>query len=155
MLATIRPGDWNLPLFLHVAGALLLVGGLVVVAFAMAAAFRRPDDAPALTRLGFRTLLLGVIPATILMRGAAEWVASREDVGEPTWIGIGYSVGDGGLVLVVITTIVAWRVSLRMARAEGAGPARPGGAARATLALTSLLVAAYVVALWAMTTKPG
>jgi hypothetical protein len=155
MLATIRPGDWNLPLFLHVAGALLLVGGLVVVALAMAGALRRPDDAAALTRLGFRTLLLGVIPATILMRGAAEWVASREGVGDPAWIGIGRAVGDGGLLVVIVTTIVAWRVSRRMARADGPARERVGGGGRATLALAALLLLAYVVALWAMTAKPG
>jgi hypothetical protein len=155
MLATIRPSAWNLPLLLHVAGALLLVGALVVVAVALAAAVRRPADAAALTRLGFRALLLGVIPADILMRGAAEWVASKEAVGNPTWVGLGYSIADGGLVLAIIATVLAWRATRRTAGA-GAGPAAgPGGLGRAALALSAVLLVAYAVALWAMTTKPA
>jgi hypothetical protein len=158
MLSTIRPGDWNLPLLLHVGGAMLLVGALVVVAVAMAAALRRPDDAAALTRLAFRALLLGVIPADIVMRGAAEWVASEEGIGDATWVGIGYSVGDGGLVLAIIATVLAWRATRRAeagASADAAGTAGPGGLGRATVALSALLLVAYAVAVWAMTTKPG
>ena len=30
MLASIRPDSWNLPLFVHVLGAMILVGGLLV-----------------------------------------------------------------------------------------------------------------------------
>ena len=155
MLATIRPSAWNLPLLLHVAGALLLVGALVVVAVALAAAVRRPADAAALTRLGFRALLLGVIPADILMRGAAEWVASKEGVGNPTWVGLGYSIADGGLVLAIIATVLAWRATRRTAGAGHGPPAGPGGLGRAALALSAVLLVAYAVALWAMTTKPA
>ena len=50
-LATIRPGSWNLPLFVHIAGAMLLVGALVVVAAAMGAALRRQDVVLELTRV--------------------------------------------------------------------------------------------------------
>jgi hypothetical protein len=155
MLATIRPSAWNLPLLLHVAGALLLVGALVVVAVALAAAVRRPADAAALTRLGFRALLLGVIPADILMRGAAEWVASKEGVGNPTWVGLGYSIADGGLVLAIIATVLAWRATRGTAGAGDGPPAGPGGLGRAALALSAVLLVAYAVALWAMTTKPA
>ena len=155
MLATIRPSAWNLPLLLHVAGALLFVGALVVVAVALAAAVRRPADAAALTRLGFRALLLGVIPADILMRGAAEWVASKEGVGNPTWVGLGYSIADGGLVLAIIATVLAWRATRGTAGAGDGPPAGPGGLGRAALALSAVLLVAYAVALWAMTTKPA
>jgi hypothetical protein len=155
MLATIRPSAWNLPLLLHVAGALLLVGALVVVAVALASAVRRPADAAALTRLGFRALLLGVIPADILMRGAAEWVASKEGVGNPTWVGLGYSIADGGLVLAIIATVLAWRATRRTAGAGDEPAAGPGGLGRAALALSAVLLVAYAVALWAMTTKPA
>ncbi|MDX6723719.1 MAG: hypothetical protein QOD73_2123, partial [Solirubrobacteraceae bacterium] len=38
----------------------------------------------------------------------------------------------------------------------GAGPAAgPGGLGRAALALSAVLLVAYAVALWAMTTKPA
>jgi hypothetical protein len=148
MLATIRPDSWNLPLLVHVAGAMLLVGALVVVLVVTAVAARRGDDAVALTRLGFRGLLLGVLPAYVVMRGGAEWVASEADVGDPTWIGIGYSAADGGLLLAIIATVLAWRASRR-------GGDGPGGLGRAVVGLSALLLLAYVVAIWAMTTKPA
>jgi hypothetical protein len=148
MTATIRPDDWNLPLLVHVAGALLLVGSLVVVAIVIAAAVRRPDDAAELTRLGFRVLLLGVLPADIVMRVGAEWVASRENLGDSTWIGIGYSTADGGLLLAIVATVLAWRATRR-------GADGPGGLGRATVVLAGVLLVAYAVTLWAMATKPA
>jgi hypothetical protein len=148
MPATIRPDDWNLPLLVHVAGAILLVGALVVVAIVIAAALRRPDDAAELTRLGFRVLLLGVLPADIVMRVGAEWVASRENLGDSTWIGIGYSTADGGLLLAIVATVLAWRATRR-------GADGPGGLGRAAVVLAGVLLVAYAVTLWAMATKPA
>ncbi|HLM09001.1 MAG TPA: hypothetical protein VK307_04780, partial [Thermoleophilaceae bacterium] len=69
LLAAIRPDDWNIALFVHIVGAMALVASLVLVATALAA-----RD----LRLGFRSLLLGVIPGWIVMRGAAEWIAEKE-----------------------------------------------------------------------------
>ena len=66
MVAAVRPDAWNLPLFLHVAGAMLLVAALAIVAATTAAALRRGDGVDVLTGLAFRTLLIGVIPAYIL-----------------------------------------------------------------------------------------
>jgi hypothetical protein len=150
MLATIRPADWNLPLLVHIAGAMLLVAALVVVAIVVVAALRRPDDAAVLTRLGFRALLLGVLPADIVMRVGAEWVASKENLGDSTstWLGIGYSTADGGLVLAIVATVLAWRATRRSA--DG-----PGGLGRATVVLAGVLLVAYAVTLWAMATKPA
>jgi hypothetical protein len=147
VLATIRPDDWNLPLIVHVAGAMLLVGALVVVLAVTAAAQRRGDGAAVLTRLGFRGLLLGVLPAYLVMRVGAEWVLSEEGIEDPAWIGIGYGVADGGLLLAVIATVLASRASRR----GGAG----GGPGRAVVWLSALLLVAYVIAIWAMTAKPG
>jgi hypothetical protein len=151
MLATIRPSDWDLPLLLHVAGAMLLVGALVIVALAMGGALRRPDDAAALTRLAFRALLLGVLPADIVMRIAAEWIVSTEGVGDPTWIGIGYSTADGGVLLAIIALALAWRATHRVGAGRTAGP---GALGMATVALSAVLLVAYTVAIWAMTAKP-
>jgi hypothetical protein len=148
MPATIRPADWNLPLLVHVAGAMLLVAALVVVALVIAAALRRPDDSAALTRLGFRALLLGVLPADIVMRVGAEWVASTENLGDSTWLGIGYSTADGGLVLAIVATVLAWRATRR-------GADGPGGLGRATVVLAGVLLVAYAATLWAMTAKPA
>jgi hypothetical protein len=149
MVAAIRPDSWGFPLFLHVAGAMLLVGVLVVVVATMAGALRRGDGAQVLTGLAFRTLLIGVLPAYILMRAGAEWIASKEDVpGDVDWIGIGYAVSDGGLLLSIIAAVLAWRAARR-------GTAGPGGLGRAVLVLTAVLIVAYGVAIWAMVAKPG
>ena len=149
MVAAIRPDAWDFPLFLHVAGAMLLVGVLFVVVFTMAAALRRGDGTEVLTALAFRSLLIGVLPAYIVMRAGAEWIASKEDVPDDVdWIGIGYSVGDGGLLLTIIAAVLAWRAARR-------GAAGPGGLGRGVLVLAVILLVAYGFAIWAMTTKPG
>jgi hypothetical protein len=148
MLALIRPDSWDVPLFVHVAGAMLLVGALVVVLAVSAAALRRGDGAAVLTRLAFRGLVLGVLPAYVVMRAGAEWVASKESIDDPTWIGIGYGAADGGLLLAIAAAVLAWRAARR-------GAAGPGGMGRAVVVLSALLLVAYVVAIWAMTAKPS
>jgi hypothetical protein len=144
MIAIIRPDSWNLPLLVHVAGSMLLVGALVVVAVAMAGALRRGDDAVVLSRLAYRSLLLGVLPSYIVMRAGAEWLVSEEAVGDPTWVGIGYMTTDAGLLLLLIAIGLAWRTQRRGV----------GGPARAVVVLAWVLLVAYAVALWAMTAKP-
>jgi hypothetical protein len=147
MLAIVRPEGWNLPLLVHVVGAMLLVGALVVVAATTAAALRRNGDSAVLPRLSFRTLLLGVLPSYVVMRVGAEWIASEEAIGDPGWIGIGYATADGGLLLTIIASVLAWRATRRDADGRG-------GSSRAVFALSALLILAYVVAIWAMTAKP-
>jgi len=147
--AAIRPDHWDFPLFLHVAGAMLLVGAMVVVVATMAAALRNGEGVEVLTRLAFRTLLIGVIPAYVLMRVGAEWILSDEGVPDDLgWIGIGYGVADGGLLLTLIAAVLAWRAARR--REEG-----PGGVGRAVFVLGAVLILAYAVAIWAMATKPS
>jgi len=146
--AAIRPSEWELPLLVHVGGAMLLVGSLVAVA-ALAVAARTPlGDSARLTRAAFRVLLLGVLPAWIVMRAGAQWVESKEDWGDVSWIGIGYSTSEGGLLLILAALIVAWRATRR----QDAASTRP---ATVVMALTAVLLLAYVVTIWAMTTKPG
>ena len=147
MLAIVRPDSWNVPLLVHVAGAMLLVGALVVALAVTAGALRRGDDAAVLTRLAYRTLLLGVLPAYVVMRVGAEWIASESAVGDPTWVGIGYMTADSGLLLSIVATVLAWRAARR-------GAAGPGGSGRAIVVLSALLIVAYAVAIWAMTAKP-
>lgn len=149
MVAAIRPDAWGFPLFLHVAGAMLLVGALAVVAVTMAGALRRGDGAEVLAGLASRTLLLGVLPSYLLMRVGAEWIASEEDVPrEVDWVGIGFAVADGGLLLTIIAAVLAWRAARR-------GAAGPGGLGRAVLVLAAVLLVAYGVAIWEMVAKPG
>jgi hypothetical protein len=148
-VAAIRPDAWNLPLLVHVAGAMILVGALAVVLGCLVLA-RRTDEA-ALLRLGFRVLLLGALPAFVVMRAGAEWIRSESGFPDDlAWIGIGYGVSDGGLLLLIAATVAAWlAVRRRRAGALARGPATAG------LVLLTINLAAYAVAIWAMTAKPG
>jgi hypothetical protein len=148
-LAAIRAEEVNFPLFLHVLGAMLLVGTLLTVATAITLDWRRSGGAPGLTRLGLRTLLLGVVPAYVLMRVGAQWTESREDwPGDPAWLGIGYITADAGAVLTLVSVVLA-AIGLRQLRGGG------GRALARTVGVISIvLLAAYVVAVWAMSTKP-
>ena len=92
LLGAIRPDEINLPLFLHVLGAMLLVGTLLAVAAATVLGWRRSDDAAGLARFGLLTLLLGVVPSYVLMRVGAQWTESEQSYPEeldPAWLGIG------------------------------------------------------------------
>ena len=137
------------PLFLHVLGAMLLVGTLLAVATSILLDWRRADDAAGLTRFGLRTMVIAVVPAYVLMRVGAQWTEARADLpGEYTWIDIGYIVADAGAVFVLVSLILA-AIGLRKLRAGGGR-----GLARAVAVISTLMLAAYVVAVWAMTTKP-
>jgi hypothetical protein len=141
LLAAIRPDDWNLALFVHILGAMALVGAIVLVIVALA-----ERD----LRLGYRALLLGALPGWIVMRGAAEWIASKEHVNdldpEPTWVGIGYSTAEPMLLLIIIATVCSGLAVRRQ---------QQGGALRGTaLVMTSVVLVAAFVAIWAMATKP-
>ncbi len=149
-IAVIRPDDWNFPLLVHVAGAMLLVGSLVTVAALFVLAWR--GNSPGLIRLGFRTLLIAALPSYVLMRVGAEWISSKENIpDEADWIGIGYITADGGLLFLLISTILAGVASRRAGREPGGG----GRLGRVVTVLTLVVLAAYVVAVWAMTAKPS
>jgi hypothetical protein len=136
------------PLFLHVLGAMLLVGMLLAVATAILLDWGRGGGG-GLTRFGLRTMVIAVVPAYALMRIGAQWTEAEADLpGEYTWIDIGYIVADAGAVFVLVSLILA-AIGLRKLRA-GAGR----GLARAVGVISTLMLAAYVVAVWAMTTKP-
>jgi hypothetical protein len=149
--AAVRPDDWNLALLVHVLGAMVLVALLASAAVLLVVALRAEDRTPTV-RFAFRTLLIGAIPAYLVMRVGAEWIASKEHLedSEASWIGIGYSVADGGLLLLIVMTVLAG-LAYRRARRGGA----PRTLLRWTTGLTLLLIVAYGVALWAMATKPA
>ena len=147
LVAAIRPDSVNLPLFLHVLGAMLLVGCLFAVGLATVLG-RSSERAPGLARFGLKTLLLGVLPAYILMRIGAQWTESEQsypDDFEATWIDIGYITADIGALLILISAILAGiglrRGNVRLARIVGV--------------VSIVLLAAFLVAVWAMTAKPG
>jgi hypothetical protein len=151
----IRPDSWNFPLFLHVAGAMLVTASLVVAVAALFLAWRADgEQRAAITRFAFRTLLIAGIPSYFLMHGAAEWIVSRENIpsdNEPGWVGIGYGTADIGGILMLLATILAWLGARRLRSGGGGG----GGLAKAATVLATLVVALFVVAIWAMTTKPS
>lgn len=107
MIAFSRP-FW--PLFLHILGAMVLVGATLAVLILAIAAWRRPDVA-GLRRGAFRTLLFLAIPSWVVMRVFAEVIHSKEfgsSSDDPTWVGIGFIVADAGLLVLLITTGVAF-----------------------------------------------
>jgi hypothetical protein len=149
-----RPDDWNIALLLHVFGALVLVGTLVLASSALILAWRSsagPADAASLVRLGFRSLYLGVIPGYLLMRIGAQWILSKEGLEDAklTWLDIGFTTSDLGILLILIGTLLAGLAVRRAARSSGSG-----GLVGASAILASLILVAYLVAIWAMTTKP-
>lgn len=149
VVASIRPDSWNYVLLLHVGGAMILVGGTLAAAAALV--FARGDKQ--LLGLGYWSLLAVGLPGYVLMRVGAEWLASKEgytgeDAPEPTWIGIGYAVADGGLIVLLVALVVGGIGVRRLRSGKGAG------LLKATMVLSILLLAAYVVAVWAMAGKP-
>jgi formate hydrogenlyase subunit 3/multisubunit Na+/H+ antiporter MnhD subunit len=142
-VAVVRPDSWNLPLFLHVLGAVALVGALAA-AFVAAS---RSQDSPLLRRVAFRTLVMVVAPAWLLMRIAGQWIDSREDVpGDPTWLGIGFGIADAGVVILLVTTAVSWWSTRRLERRWPT---------RTVAVLSGLYLVALLVAMFAMSGKPG
>jgi hypothetical protein len=148
VLAAIRPDDWNFPLFLHVLGAMILVGATLTGASTLA--FARGD--PRLLRLGYWTLLVVGLPGYVLMWAAAHWIYSKEGLDESpidsAWTTIGFVVAEGGAVFFVASLIVGGIGVRRLGTGKGAG------LLKATMILSLILLAAYVVAVWAMAGKP-
>ena len=146
MLAVLRPDEWDLPLFVHVLGALVLFGGVATVVLFAFVARRSPEHDALMRRVAFVTLLAGVWPAYILMRLGAQLIYDKENLDPdfPTWMAIGVTVGDGGIVVLLALTALAW-LALR----------RKPNLFRYFGGLAALYLVALVVAWWAMSAKPG
>ena len=148
LLAAHRPTDWNFPLFVHVLGAMILVGGLL--AGASIIAFSR-GDARSL-RVGYWSLLAVALPGYVLMRIGAQWIYSREGLDalpdDPTWIGIGFAVADVGALLVLIALVLGGVGIRRLGSGSGTG------LLKAAMVIAWIVLAAALVAVWAMAGKP-
>jgi hypothetical protein len=145
MVAVLQPPSGNLPLFLHVLGAVVVFGTTATLGVAGFASRRNAEHNALLARTVVWTFLLGVLPAWILMRIGAEWIRSKEfpsGSDEPGWIGVGYLVSDGTAVLLIVTGILAW-LSVRRGRVMLAVPI-----------LATICVLGYAVAWFAMSGKP-
>jgi hypothetical protein len=150
LLAASRPTEWNFPLFLHVFGAMILVGGVLTSASLLA--YARGETR--YLRLGYWTLLAVALPGYILMRAGAAWIEdkegfTKEGAPDPTWLGIGFIVADLGALLLLLALILGGVGVRRLRSGKGTG------LLKGTLGISLALLAAYVVAIWAMSGKPG
>ena len=148
-MAAIRPDSWNLALLVHVLGAMVMVGALVLAVVALVGAWRNRSVEGA--RLGYRALLWGALPAWVVKRVGAQLILSKEglDNASLSWTTIGFITSEGGLFFIIVATVAAGLALRRATRGNALG-----GGARVAAVLVSLLVAVYVFAIWAMTTKP-
>jgi hypothetical protein len=151
VIAAIRPDSWNFPLFVHVLGATLLVGGTLTGASTLA--FSRND--PRFLRLGYWTLLIVALPAYIVMRIGAEWIADKEGwndlpegVDDPTWLGIGYTVADLGALALLLSLVLGGIGVYRLRSGNGST------LLKIAMVLALILLAGLIVAAWAMAGKP-
>ena len=147
LLAVVRPDDWNLPLFLHILGAMTLVGGLVLAASALAGSWGDGESAGA--RVGYRALLLAALPGWVVMRVSAQWLLDKEGLEDAdlSWIEIGFITSEPLLLFLIGATVLAGMAARRE-------PERARNLGRVATVLVGLLLTAYVVTVWAMTTKP-
>ena len=148
LLAVSRPTEWNLPLFVHVLGAMILVGGLLTAASVLA--FARGNSR--FLRLGYWTLAAVALPGWVVMFVGANWIYSEEgwdDVDdEPAWLGLGWTIAMLGALLVLIALIVGG-IGVRRLR-DGRGE----GLLKAAMVIAWIVLAAALVAVWAMSGKP-
>jgi hypothetical protein len=132
----------------HVAGAMILVGGLLAGASALY--FARGDVRH--LRLGYWALLAVALPGLVVMRLGAQWIYTKEGWDkvddEPTWIMIGGITADIGGALFVLS-LIAGGIGIRRLRSGGGV-----GLLKGTTVVSLAVLAAYVVAVWAMAGKP-
>jgi hypothetical protein len=153
ILATVRPHSWDLAVFVHVAGAMILMGGLVTAVGAGVIAWR--DEASALRRVGALTLFAVALPGWIIMRVGAEWAYNKEgwdkvpDKLTPTWLDIGYITADGGGIILLVALVLGG-IGVRKARSGGGT-----GLLKASTVLAAVVIAVYIVTIWAMGGKPS
>lgn len=152
MLAAIRPPGQDFPVLLHIVGATVAFGGLLASVSSLALARGQVR----LLRLGYFSLLFVVLPGWLLMWLAGEWIYHEQGWGslpaqlkDPTWLRIGFVVGDYLGLLFLLTLLIGGIGILRLRRGEG------GGLLKMTMASGFVLALGYVVAVWAMTGKPG
>src|SRR6476659_1823619 len=115
-----RPDSINIALFVHVIGALILVGAMVAAATAAIIGWKA--EGAAMRRFSYWTLLAVAFPGYIVMRVGAQWVEAKEHLDnlpdDPTWLGIGYITADlGGLLLLI--ALILGGIGMRKSRNGG------------------------------------
>jgi hypothetical protein len=150
-VAILRPNAWDLPLFLHVLGATALFGTTLTAAVLGIAAVRGREFSALFSRLAFRTMLFGVVPAWVLARFAGQWILNREKAQIPGldnkgWVGVGFAVTDFGVIVILALLVLGYLSARRSGR---------GGIATAFAVLAPVYLVALAVAWFAMSAKPG
>ncbi len=153
LLAAIRPDDQSFALLLHLVGATVAFGALLASATSLLLA----RGEPRLLRLGYYSLLLVALPGWILMRLAGEWLYRLQhwndlpdQFDQPAWLKIGHIVADWGGLLFLLALALGGLGIHRLRKNES-----NTALLRATTFIALILIAAYVVAVWAMTGKPN
>jgi hypothetical protein len=112
-----------------------------------------PADVAAFSRGAFWALLTVALPGWVLMRIGGEWIRSKEGYSgdnDPSWLGIGYLTADAGFLVLLVTILLAG-LGVRQLRRSGSGTSV---LVRVATPLATILLIVYLVAVWAMTTKP-
>ena len=127
---------------------MILVGGLLTATSALA--FARGNAR--LLQLGYWSLLVVALPGWISMFAGAEWIYREQGLGdEPidsTWVLTGFLTAElGGLLFLI--SLVLGGIGIRRLRSG-----RGTGLLKATMVISLVLLAASVVAIWAMAAKP-
>jgi succinate dehydrogenase hydrophobic anchor subunit len=153
LLAAVRPDDQSFALLLHLVGATVTFGALLASATFLLLA----RGETRLLRLGYYSLLLVALPGWILMRLAGEWLYRLQhwndlpdQIDQPVWLTIGHIVADWGGLLFLLALALGG-LGIRRLRNDDSSTAL----LRATTLIALVLIAAYVVAVWAMTGKPN
>ena len=145
LFAVVRGDNLDLPLFVHVLGAMALAGA---AATGIVTALLEDGSVAAWSRrLSLRILLFAALPAFVVMRVGAEWIRIEEFPSGPApgWVEIGYVTAEGGLVFLIVAIVLAWRAARRD---------RPR-MAKAAAIVASVALIAWIITAWAMTAKPG
>ena len=151
LLAIHHADVFNFPLLIHVLSAMTLVGVLILAAASLAGAWN--SGSAALTRLGYRSLLWAGLPSYIALRATSEWIRDKEGIPSddtPNWVDIGYMTTDPGLLILIAATVLAGIGARRTSRGSGSAVTLD----RVATVLLAISIVAYLVAVWAMTTKP-
>jgi hypothetical protein len=153
MLAAIRPNDQSFALLLHLVGATVVFGALLASATSLL--LSRGDAR--LLRLGYYSLLLIGLPGLILLRVAGQWLYQLQSwdklpsqIGEPTWLSIGFIVADWGGILFLAALAIGGVGVYRMRSGRGGAVL-----VKSTMVSSLILIVGYAVAVWAMTGKPS
>ena len=149
VLAAVRPDSWNLPLLVHVVGAMILVGAADRRERARVRARRRPLPAPRVLDAPSRRSARLRSSCAI----GAQWIYAKDGFDdargdEPAWLDIGWSSADAGALLLLD------RTDPRRDRRPPPRRRQGTGLLKATMVIAWVVLAAAVVAVWAMAGKP-